>query len=95
MTLMTPHPTVVTSVFTTKAEQPVPPAGRFVHLALAVLADDKGHVETTVHTLEHMTGLNPTVIEAALGFNALDRPLFPGAVNLTDGIVVAGLPTGA
>lgn len=95
MTLMTPHPTVVTSVFTTKDEHPIAPAGRFVHLALAVLADDKGHVETTVHTLEHMTGLLPTIIEAALGFNALERPLFPASVALADGVIVADLPTAA
>lgn len=93
MSTLTPHPAVVDAVFT-DADY-VRPAGRFVHLALAVIADENGHVETTVHTLEHMTGLIDTVIEAALGFNPLDEPLFPAEVTLTNGIVYADLPTGA
>ncbi|WP_449408041.1 hypothetical protein [Microbacterium maritypicum] len=93
MSTITPHGAVIDAVFTTSDE--IRPAGRFVHLALSVLADEAGHVETTVHTLEHMTGLLPTIIEAALGFNPLNEPLFPGNVTLTDGIIVADLPTGA
>lgn len=93
MTLLTPHPGVVTAVFT-DGPDPVSPAGRFVHMTLALLADEAGHVETTVHTLEHMTGLLDTVIEAALGFNPLERPLFAGAVTLTNGIITADLPIG-
>lgn len=95
MTLLTPHPAVITAAISTKAENVTGPVGRFVHIALALIADEHGHVETTVHTLEHMTGMPTQSIEAALGFNALDRPLFPGNINLTDGIVVADLPTGA
>lgn len=95
MTLMTPPPLVVTAVFTGTTEHTVGPVGRYVHLALAIIADETGHVETTVHTIQHMTGLPEVAIEAALGHNALERPLFPGTVTLTDGIVTADLPTGA
>lgn len=91
---MNPHPPIVAAAFA-DAPTPVPPAGRLVHLALAALANDAGHVETTVHTLEHLTGLLPLVIEAALGANHMNVPLFPAAVTLVDGIVTADLPTGA
>lgn len=94
MTMLAPQPPVVSAVFHDD-ETEIRPAGRFVHLALSVIADEHGHVETTVHTLEHMTGLLPTVIEAALGFNPFNKPLFPASVTLTDGVVVADLPTGA
>lgn len=95
MTLLTPHPPVVSAVFTSPEQATTGPVGRYVHLALSVLADDAGHIETTVHTLEHMTGLPTLAIEAALGHNALDRPLFPAAITLVDGVIVADLPTGA
>ncbi|WP_309129458.1 hypothetical protein [Microbacterium sp.] len=88
---MTPSPLVIATVFTT---DPTTPVARLVHLALAALADDRGHVETTVHTLEHMTGLMPIAIEAALGNNSIDMPLFPGTIDLADGVVVADLLPG-
>lgn len=95
MTPMTPHAPVVSAVFTTPDEATTGPVGRYVHLALSVIADDAGHVETTVHTIEHMTGLPTVAIEAALGHNVYNRPLFPAAVTLRDGIITADLPTGA
>lgn len=95
MTLLAPQPTVVSAVFTSPEEATTGPVGRYVHLALAVLANDAGHVETTVHTIEHMTGLPTVAIEAALGHNVYNRPLFPAAVTLRDGIITADLPTGA
>lgn len=85
---MNPTPTIITHVFTT---DPTNPVARLVHLALAALADEHGHVETTVHTLEHLTGLIPLAIEAVLGHNAADVPMFPASVELTDGVVVADL----
>lgn len=94
MTLLSPHPAIVSAVYTTPAA-PGGPVGRYVHLALAVLADEAGHIETTVHTLEHMTSLPTLAIEAALGHNALNRPLFPASITLVDGVIVADLPTGA
>lgn len=89
---MNPQPTIIASVFATDATNPV---ARLVHLALAAIADETGHVETTVHTLEHMTGLLPDAIEVTLGHNRLDQVLFPAGVTLVDGIVTADLPTGA
>lgn len=85
---MNPSPAVIAAVFT---HDPTTPVARLVHLALAALADEAGHVETTVHTLEHLTGLIPIAVEAALGHNSLDRPLFPGAIELADGVVTADL----
>ena len=85
---MNPQPAIVAHVFTT---DPTTPVARLVHLALAAIADETGHAETTIHTLEHMTGLIPIAIEAALGHNSLDRVLFPGAITLADGIVTADL----
>lgn len=85
---MTTHPGNITAVFT---HEPSTPVARLVHLALAAIADEHGHAETTVHTLEHMTGLIPIAIEAALGHNAINEPLFPAAIALRDGIVVADL----
>lgn len=95
MTLLTPHPPVVTAVFRDNPDTMASALGRYVHMTLSLIADENGHVETTVHTLEHMTGLQPTVIEAALGFNPAERPLFTGTVTLVDGIITADLPTGA
>jgi hypothetical protein len=92
MTLLTPHPPVITAAVALEVTGPV---GRFVHIALALIADENGHVETTVHTLQHMTGMPKISIEAALGFNSLDKPLFPATVSLVDGVVTADLPTGA
>lgn len=89
---MNPIPAIVALVFT---EEAVNPVARLVHLALAAIADERGRVETTVHTLEHMTGLLPTAIEAVLGHNRLDQVLIPGAITLADGIVTADLTTGA
>lgn len=80
---------IIAAVF---AADPSGPAARLVHLTLATMADEFGHVETTVHSLEHMTGLLPVAIEAVLGFNDLDRVLIPGAVSLVDGVIVATLP---
>lgn len=85
---MNPTPAIIAHVFTT---DPANPVARLVHLALAALADEAGHVETTVHTLEHLTGLIPLAIEAALGHNAANVPMFPASVELTDGVVVADL----
>lgn len=85
---MNPHPAIVATVF---ASDPVTPVARLVHFALAALADDRGHVETTVHTLEHMTGLLAIAIEAILGVNHLGMVLIPAAVTLDDGIIVADL----
>ncbi|MEJ1087030.1 hypothetical protein WDU99_01720 [Microbacterium sp. Mu-80] len=85
---MNPSPLVIAAVFTTEPNSPI---ARLVHLALAALADESGHVETTVHTIEHLTGLLPIAIEAVLGNNAADVPLFPASVDLTDGVVVAHL----
>jgi hypothetical protein len=81
---------IIQAVFT--ADPAAGPAARLVHLTLATMADEFGHVETTVHSLEHMTGLLPVVIEAVLGFNDLDRILVPGTVTLADGVIVADLP---
>lgn len=88
---MNPIPAVVANVFKTDAKAPV---ARLVHVALAAIADERGHVETTVHTIEHMTGLMPEAIAIALGHNRLDQVLFPAAVTLIDGIITADLPAG-
>lgn len=89
---MNPQPAIIAHVFAT---DPTNAVGRLVHLALAAIADERGHVETTVHTLEHMTGLMPIAIEAALGHNSMNRVLFPAAATLVDGIVTVDLETGA
>lgn len=85
---MNPVPAIIAHVFT---QDPCTPIDRLVHLALAAISDEKGHVETTVHTLEHMTGLSALAIEITLGHNLTDMPLFPAAVTLSDGIVLADL----
>lgn len=89
---MNPIPAIVAQVFTTDTRSPV---ARLVHLALAAIADEHGHVETTVHTIEHMTGLMPEAIAIALGHNRLDQVLFPAGVTLVDGLITADLLTGA
>lgn len=89
---MNPQPHVIAHVFTRDArDTPFAPAARLVHLALAALADEHGHAETTVHTLEHMTGLLPIAIRATLGHNHANHVLFPASATLTDDIVVADL----
>lgn len=85
---MNPHPVVVATVFTA---DPTNPVARLVHLTLAALADERGHIETTVHSLVHFTGLLPEAIETVLGHNHVNRPLFPASVSLVDGVVVADL----
>lgn len=69
------------------------PAARLVHLTIAALAiqNDSRRVETTVHTLAHLTGLLPVAVEAVLGHNALELPLFPATVQLDDDIVTVQL----
>lgn len=85
-------PALVAHVFSSDATNP---AARLVHIALASIADENGHVETTVHTIERMTGLLPSAVEIVLGHNHLNHPLIPVGVSLVDGVIAADLTTGA
>lgn len=85
---MNPQPHVIAHVFAT---DPTAPVARLVHLSLAAIADEHGHAETTVHTIEHMTGLLPIAIEAVLGHNSTNHVLFPASVTLVDGVITADL----
>ena len=85
---MNPQPQIIAHVFTTDTQNPV---ARLVHLALAALADEKGHIETTVHTIEHMTALRDEAIEIVLGHNHANMVFIPAGVTLVDGIITADL----
>lgn len=88
---MTPNPALISHIFSTDSTNP---AARLVHLALAAIADEGGHAETTVHTLHHMTGLLESIIEIVLGHNRTHEPLLPASIKLADGVVIAELATG-
>ena len=59
---------------------PISAPARLVHLALAALADEHGHVETTLHSLHHITGMAEAWVGSILGLNELGTVLIPAAV---------------
>lgn len=91
---MTASPTLAATVF---ALDPVSPTARLVYLTLAVLAYPSGHVETTVDELHRLTALDVDQIELALGYNLVDRALFPARFVHVDaqGVVTVDLHPGA
>lgn len=63
---------------------PVSAPARLVHLALAALADEHGHVETTLHSLHHVTSMAEAWVGSILGLNELGTVLIPGAVTFNN-----------
>lgn len=60
---------------------PASAPARLVHLALAATADENGHVETTLHSLEHITGMQADWIGGILGlYRRRGKVLIPARV---------------
>jgi hypothetical protein len=61
------------------------PLRRSLHIVLAIIANDAGEVETTLHSLEHMTGMPAELIR-----RQLVEPMYPLPISATvseEGIV--------
>jgi hypothetical protein len=70
---------------------PASAPARLVHLALAATADENGHAETTLHSLEHITGMRADWVASILGQNELGTILIPAAVTFADDVVKVDL----